>query len=247
VIYNRNWLFIPDDVQSAISKTTILNAGTGLGSVICELAVRTGFTKFIIADGDQVELSNLNRQAFKLFQLSENKASASACNMKNINSDVSVEVIQKFLNEDDLKALVPKADIIINTIDFDNVNFQVCTDLSRAFKKVEFFPINLGFGGALVCFDENTPSFSDYFNTKDHKILKKSILDFLILENPQCPSYLKRAYLDYVKAPRPYDPQLGISSFITSGLVVSTMVKYVSGQKIRTFPEFYHTDVENGV
>jgi hypothetical protein len=118
--------------------------------------------------------------------------------------------------------------------------------LSRSFKKVEFFPINLGFGGALVCFDENTPSFSDYFDTQDHIKLKKSILDFLVLENPKCPAYLKKAYLEYVKSPRSYDPQLGISSFITSGLVVSTMVKYVSGQKLRTFPEFYHTDVENG-
>src|SRR4051812_19918702 len=101
-MFTRNWLFISDDVQRSLNNVTILNAGTGLGSVICELAVRTGFSNFIIADGDQVDISNLNRQAFRSSEVAKNKAEITATNMRNINPLVKVEAIRKYLNREDL-------------------------------------------------------------------------------------------------------------------------------------------------
>ena len=62
--YNRNWLFVSPEQQEKIKNTWVIMGGAGLGSVIAEAALRLGFEKFIIIDGDIVDESNLNRQNY---------------------------------------------------------------------------------------------------------------------------------------------------------------------------------------
>ena len=66
--------FLSSEDQHAIAQTRVLLAGCGLGSNIAVLAARTGFSRFTIADGDVVDSSNLNRQAFRVEHLGRNKA-----------------------------------------------------------------------------------------------------------------------------------------------------------------------------
>jgi len=56
--YSRNRIYIKPNEQEQIKNTPILLAGSGIGSVITECALRLGFEKITIVDGDQVELSN---------------------------------------------------------------------------------------------------------------------------------------------------------------------------------------------
>src|SRR5215472_11947722 len=63
-LYTRNWAYISAELQDHLATTTLFTAGSGLGSVVAILAARTGVKRFIIADGDTVQESNLNRQSF---------------------------------------------------------------------------------------------------------------------------------------------------------------------------------------
>ena len=63
-LVKRNLGYISNDVQQKIAGTTLLIAGCGMGSAPAICAARTGFTKFILADGDVVDAHNLNRQFY---------------------------------------------------------------------------------------------------------------------------------------------------------------------------------------
>ena len=98
-LFSRNWAFIPQDVQQALDASCIFAAGAGLTSTIAVLACRTGFGTFILADGDQVENSNLNRQAFFRRQIGENKAVAAAELLREIRHDINVTVLPEYIED----------------------------------------------------------------------------------------------------------------------------------------------------
>ena len=240
-MFSRNWLFISEETQRKLKEKTILVVGSGLGSRISEIAVRTGFEKLIVADGDKVELSNLNRQFFSREDLDHNKAVALKQNLLRINPNCSITALPEFLDRVSLLEWIPKADIVVNTIDFDSPAFQVCSDLCRKNEKLELFPTNLGFGGSVVVSEKGSPTFSEFFGTNDHSVVKQKILEFLMTK---ASPYMQDAYYRYLKTTELPDPQLGIAVAVTSALVVTLMVKYVVGEGLTTFPnDFYYTEL----
>lgn len=62
--YTRNRIYIAPEEQEKIRLAPILIGGCGLGSNIAECILRLGFENITIVDGDNVELSNLNRQNY---------------------------------------------------------------------------------------------------------------------------------------------------------------------------------------
>ena len=60
--YCRNRLYVSQAEQTLVKSKRIFLGGAGIGSIIAECAVRFGFEKITIVDGDIVEVSNLNRQ-----------------------------------------------------------------------------------------------------------------------------------------------------------------------------------------
>ncbi len=88
---DRNWGFLTAQGQERIKEAKILLAGCGLGSNIAALAARTGFSRFILADGDRVEINNLNRQAFRLEDVGKNKAKATAELILEVNPEAEMD------------------------------------------------------------------------------------------------------------------------------------------------------------
>ena len=50
--YDRNHLYITDEEQQKIKETRLLFGGVGIGSVIAECALRFGFERMTIVDGN---------------------------------------------------------------------------------------------------------------------------------------------------------------------------------------------------
>jgi molybdopterin/thiamine biosynthesis adenylyltransferase len=234
LLYSRNWLFLSKKDQKLLSTKKILLCGSGLGSFIAELLIRTGFTDITIADGDTVCLSNLNRQNYTIKDINQKKTKKLRLILKSINKRAKITAISKYLNATDLKKLIPKHDYVINTIDFDSDAFISCSNLCRKFKKTELFPTNLGFGGSVLILDKDCPTFEEYFKETDRLILKNKILNHLL---EKAPDYMKKAFKIYKIKKNEFEPQLGISSFITAALVVSNLVKISKKTKTKTFPK----------
>lgn len=249
-LFARNWLFIPAELQARLAHTTVLTAGTGLGSVVAMLAARTGFGRFILADGDRVEESNLNRQAFSRAHLGLNKAKATAKLVRGVLPDAHINVLPRFLDARDFPRLTRKADVVINTIDLDNPAFLDLNRVARAVGTTVLFPINLGWGGALIVFTPQALSLDEFIgrgNAPDVPALVETQLVQRILERLPggIPPYM-RALLPRFDGRRaeswPYDPQLGVAAHMTAALAVSAAVALAAGQPVRAAPEIIWSD-----
>lgn len=164
-LYSRNWAFIPPEHQARLAQVRLLCVGTGLGSMVVQLAARTGFQRYVLCDGDTVTVDNLNRQAFLREQINENKASATAATIRSLLPHAEIDVIPRFVGAADFPELVADVDFVINTIDLDSPAFLALNRTARAYGKTVLFPINLGWGGALLVFTPESCSLDEFLTT----------------------------------------------------------------------------------
>jgi len=143
----RNSGYVSKETQDKIYKTKILIAGCGIGSTIAECLLRAGFINLTLVDFDTVELSNLNRQIFSSNQIGENKAIALKSRLSSIYPEANILAITEPLSEKNISQIVKNNDIIMDTIDF--LDLQAILDLhDEAFnqKKPLVSMVSAGFG-----------------------------------------------------------------------------------------------------
>ena len=244
--YSRNWLFIDQSIQGKMQNVKLLIVGCGIGSQFAEVALRTGFRNMILADGDTVSESNLNRQNYTKSHLGQNKAVACYNRLKDIDPTAEITALNKYLTEEDLENLIPKVDFVINTIDFDASEFDKVNLICRKHGKTELFPINLGFGTGLAVLDQSTPGWSDFFGKDQSTGLKSAILKHLATTH-KIESYLLESWQKYQEVSYPgYDPQLAISTGITAAVITTTLVKLIKNDLLLKFPNFIYVDAYQG-
>ena len=233
-LISRNWVFINKELANAIKDKHLLFAGCGLGSSIATLAARTGFTKFTLSDGDKVEISNFNRQEFNSSHLGINKAEATELIIRSVNPDVEINVIKRYIDLKSIDKIVKNSDYIINTVDINDIFYKLIFKAIEN-KKIVFIPMNIGFGGLLIVISEETPSLRSFIqNTK-----VKSELDLIIklFENNiiKFPTYIIKNANNIISQIRnnKINPQIGVASNITSALTLITLIKIISGVKIK--------------
>lgn len=245
-LYSRNWAFIDPDLQRRLAQTTLFTAGTGLGSVIACLAARTGFQRFVLADGDVVEESNLNRQSFVRGQLGQNKASATAALISAICPAATIEVVPRFVGASDFQTLLPKADIVVNTIDMDNDAFVDLNRMCRQLEKPVLFPINIGWGGGVVVFTKDSVSLDDFIKRAPGDDVATRVVRAILANMPEgMPPYLSELlprFMNRTQHSWPFDPQLGVAAHITSALAVQAAVALVADRPIRVAPDIAWCD-----
>jgi molybdopterin/thiamine biosynthesis adenylyltransferase len=249
-LYSRNWAFIAPELQEQLATTTIFAAGAGLASTITALACRTGFARFIVSDGDHVEASNLNRQAFSYAQIGTNKAAATAEVLRGIRPDAQVEVLPHFLDERSFAAPLARADLVINSIDFDQPALFALNDAAQAAGKPVLFPLNLGWGGALLVFTPCSPGLDEFLgldpsdpDTSAH--VEQHLVARIFEAAGGVPPYLATTLADYQThgASWPSVPQLGIASHLSAAMVVRAAVALVAGEPVRAVPEVTYQDL----
>ncbi|WP_416353781.1 sulfur carrier protein ThiS adenylyltransferase ThiF [Agrilactobacillus fermenti] len=102
--------------QLAAAHVTIAGAG-GLGSNIAIALTRIGVGHLTLIDFDVVELSNLNRQQFKLSQIGVPKVIALKQNLQEFNPFIEIKTVQTKIEHDNVAALFAEADIICEAFD----------------------------------------------------------------------------------------------------------------------------------
>ena len=115
---NRNIGFVSESEQAAIRTTPMFVCGVGgMGGACLMALVRAGATKLVIADLDEFEVSNLNRQLFAtLDSVGRHKAEASLDACLRINPDVQIEVLHGDWPQH-LDRVLAEAKVVINGTD----------------------------------------------------------------------------------------------------------------------------------
>jgi len=130
--YNRQIMLHDFDVagQERLLQATVLVVGLGgLGCPAALYLAASGVGRLLLADGDRVELGNLQRQiAHGNADIGTNKADSVAAAIGALNPGVELEVITQQLTEEALPALVSRVDLVVDATD----NYPVRFALNRA-------------------------------------------------------------------------------------------------------------------
>jgi ThiF family protein len=250
-LYSRNWAFITPELQHILDHTCLFAAGAGLSSTIVTLACRTGFGSFILADGDNVELSNLNRQAFFRRQIGENKATATAELLREIRPDAEVTVLPEFIENDSYAASLERANIVINSIDYDNPALFALARDARARGIPMIIPLNLGWGGAVFVFTGDSMPLAEVLGVDPSASHSAADVSGRLVASAfggspfGVPDYLAATLADFQTngAQWPCEPQLGAAASLTAAMVVRAAAALAANEPIRVAPAASHIDL----
>lgn len=247
-LFIRNKGYVSDEVQEKIRSTRILIAGCGIGSTIAEAAVRIGFEHIILADGDKVDVHNLNRQAFSYVDVDNYKVSALAKRLSSINPNLSVKEFNGWIDGDNVEELVNGCDLIFDTIDFlDLETITALHDQANKQRKPIISAVSAGWGAAAIYFppNESACNFRTLFGLPQTGSVKNaSYVEHFAVFIERISEYLEE---DVVKAmqkaltvmedgtPCPA-PHLSVGSFAVASLAVTMAVKILDGKKITSAP-----------
>ncbi len=99
------------------SRVTVVGCGA-VGSFAIEALARGGIGHLKLIDYDAVELSNINRQLFALTStLGQRKVEVAKSRVKDISSDILVDIFDEKLTKDNVEKLLNETDFVIDAID----------------------------------------------------------------------------------------------------------------------------------
>ncbi|MFT4929343.1 MAG: molybdopterin/thiamine biosynthesis adenylyltransferase [Phenylobacterium sp.] len=119
--YSRHLLLkdIGEQGQEKLKQATVLIIG--LGGLGCPAALylgAAGIGQLILADGDKVETSNLQRQImYKANHVGADKSASAEKSLYGLNSLVTVEAFNHHVDAANIAALVKKADVVVDCTD----------------------------------------------------------------------------------------------------------------------------------
>lgn len=117
----RTELLLKEDGLEKLKNAHILLVGLGgVGSFAAEFLARAGIGNMTIVDGDTVDITNINRQLPALHStIGKSKAEVVAARLLDINPDLQLNVVEKFLNPHDMDELLDQSNYayILDCID----------------------------------------------------------------------------------------------------------------------------------
>ena len=121
--------------QRLLASSVLLIGLGGLGSPVAMYLVACGIGRLLIADHDEVELSNLHRQIlFDSEQVHHHKTQSAAQRLQRLNPDVEIEPIALHADETNLAPWVQQSDVVVDTSDNFATRYAV-NRVCRQYKK----------------------------------------------------------------------------------------------------------------
>src|SRR5258708_23030924 len=114
----RNIGFIDEREQQLLRQARVFVCGVGgMGGAAFRGLARAGVGKFVIADIDRFEVSNLNRQVFAFAdEVGREKAEVAAEAARRINPTIEIEVLGESWT-DELAGITARCPVIVNGMD----------------------------------------------------------------------------------------------------------------------------------
>ena len=117
--YGRNKKTLSDEDQLKLANSCVAIVGCGgLGGYIAEQLARIGVGRLVLFDGDRFEVSNLNRQIMATeLNIGQWKVEAALVRLKSVNSEVHIEAVRDWFEEDKAPELLQKVDLVCDALD----------------------------------------------------------------------------------------------------------------------------------
>ncbi len=163
--YSRHILLpeigVAGQVRICDASVLVIGAG-GLGCPVALYLGAAGVGRLVLADGDTVDLTNLQRQiGHDTTAVGENKADSLARSVRAINPEIDVQPLREALANGPLHEAVAAVDLVVDASD----NFATRHAVNRAcvqFGKPLVSGAAIGFSGQLAVFDSGRPESPCY-------------------------------------------------------------------------------------
>jgi len=206
--FSRNLGWLTETEQEVLRNKRIAIAGLGgVGGSHLLTLTRLGIGAFNLADFDQFELPNFNRQAgASMVHLGRNKIDVMAELARGVNPELTIEQYPAGVTSNNLHAFLEDVDLYVDSLDFFAIDirrqvFAAC--YSKGIPAITAAP--LGMGTALLCFIPGKMSFEEYFLLEGQSREEQALRFMLgLAPRPQHLNYLVdtgRIDLDAGKAP----------------------------------------------
>ncbi|HNZ70975.1 MAG TPA: tRNA threonylcarbamoyladenosine dehydratase [Prolixibacteraceae bacterium] len=109
----------PQNIEKLKSAHILVVGLGGVGAYAAEMLCRAGIGQLTIVDGDNVELTNINRQLPALHSnLEKRKTSVMAERLKDINPDIELTIIDEYIRDERMiEILDGNFDYVVDAID----------------------------------------------------------------------------------------------------------------------------------
>lgn len=172
---NRTELMIGSEKVALLKEKHVLIIGLGgVGAYAAEMLCRAGIGTLTIVDGDEVELTNINRQLPATHSnLGIQKAEVLAKRFKDINPDIKLNVINAYLKDEGMnKILNYNYDYVVDCIDTLAPKVTlICSAMKNGLKLVS----SMGAGGKLDPQQIKSTDISKSYNCKLARMLRKRL------------------------------------------------------------------------
>ncbi len=117
----RTELLLGEEKLNTLRSSHVLVVGLGgVGAYAAEMIARAGVGRMTIADADTVNPTNINRQLVALHStIGEQKAQVLARRLRDINPDIELTVVNRYIKDEETYALLDAAkyDYVVDAID----------------------------------------------------------------------------------------------------------------------------------
>lgn len=192
--FSRNIGWVTEAEQQRLRSARVGIGGLGgVGGVHLLTLARLGIGNFSIADFDDFDLANFNRQVgATMSTLGRPKLDVLAEMARDINPEVDLRLFPTGIQQDNLEAFLADVDVYVDGLDFfcfeaRRATFSACERLG--IPVVTAAP--LGMGTALLVFGPRSMPFEDYFGFEGCEPLDMAIRFLVGLS----PAMLQRGYI----------------------------------------------------
>lgn len=245
--YERNRIYINSEEQEIIKNTPILLGGCGVGSNIAECALRLGFENITLIDGDQVELSNLNRQNYVMSDVTTDKVEAIKKRLLNINPNANIKTHSCFIIKENLNLFIKTHKIAINALDFTSDIPLLFDEVCQKNNIPVIHPYNLGWGGLVTIISPKGLSL-EVIRRKDEQLNELKVVEYVtsymrFWRKPQ--KWIEDVITKYKNEQKTLPPpQLSVASWLVTSMCANLLFTIATDKTTKVFPEFYLSNID---
>jgi hypothetical protein len=244
--FSRHQGLLTPEEQQRLRKSRVAIIGMGgVGGVHLMTLARLGIGAFHIADPDEFELANFNRQyGANVYSLGHPKVEVMAEQARAVNPEIDIRTFQEPVSAANIDAFLEGADVLVDGVDFFAMGAR-----RLAFREAHrrgIWAVTAGphaFGTGWLVFSPQGMSFDEYFNIDDSTGEADQVIAFAVGGTP---SPIHLAYLDLKKFFQPQSKagaSVGFACHLASGVVGAEVTKILLARPgIRPAPWYFQFD-----
>ncbi len=243
--FSRSLGWISESERETLRSKRVAIAGLGgVGGLHFITLIRLGVTKFNVAELDQVELANFNRQVCaSMSTLGKDKIEVMRGLGLDINPDLDLKMFPQGVNEGNLGDFLDDVDLYVDGLDFFELDIRRRLFAACAERKIPAMTTApMGMGASHINFLPGKMTFEEYFRIGDVPEEDKYIQFLTGLS----PAMLQRSYVadfsrvDFLRRKVPSTP---MGCYLCTGVVGTEALKILLGRpEISAAPSSFQFD-----